>query len=123
MQEEQIFLRNLLPVRKSEKIEREGSRMEAAKHDKSLFKGLLIGSLVGAVAGMVFAPKSGKKLRSDIKGESEKALRETKQLYSDVRTKAGAAIGSAKGVFGGRERSDVIVFRDLEEPEEFMAEA
>ncbi len=97
--------------------------MEVTKHDGNLLKALLIGSLVGAVTGMVFAPKSGRELRSDIKGESEKALRETKQLYSDVRTKAGAAFESAKGVFGGRERSGVIVFRDLEEPEEFTAEA
>ncbi len=96
--------------------------MEVTKHDGNLLKGLFIGSLVGAVAGMVFAPKSGRKLRSDIKGESEKALRETKQFYSGVRARAGTTFESAKGIFGGPE-GDVIIFRDLEEPEEFTAEA
>ncbi len=97
--------------------------MEAARNDKNIFKGLLIGSLVGAAAGIVFASKSGKELRSDIKEESEKVLRETKQFYSGMRTRAGAAFESAKGVFGGRERSGVVIFQDLEEPEEFSAEA
>ncbi len=97
--------------------------MEVTKHDGNLLKGLLIGSLVGAVAGMVFAPKSGRELRSDIRGESEKTLRETKQFYSGVKTKAGAALGSSKDVFGGRERSGTVIFQDLEEPEEFTAEA
>ncbi len=96
--------------------------METAKHDRNIFKGLLIGSLVGAAAGIVFAPKSGRELRSDIKGEGEKAIRQTKRFYSDARGKADAMFESARDVFGGRDRGDVI-FRDLEEPEEFTAEA
>jgi len=48
-----------------------GRKMEATKHDRNLFKGLLIGSLVGAAAGIVFAAKSGRELRSDIKGTGE----------------------------------------------------
>ena len=97
--------------------------METVKHDRNLFKGLLIGSLVGAVAGIVFAPKSGRKLRSDIKGEGEKAVRETKRLYSGARAKADAVFESAKDIFGGRETRDEIISRDLEEPDEFTAEA
>jgi gas vesicle protein len=94
--------------------------MEPAKHDRNLFKGLLIGSLAGAVAGIVFAPKSGGELRSGIKGE---AIRETKRFYSGVRAKADAVFESAKGIFGGREKSEEIIFQDLEEPDEFRAEA
>ncbi len=97
--------------------------MEVTKRDRNIFKGVLIGSLMGAAVGMVFAPKSGGKLRSDIKEEGEKALRETKQAYSDLRIKAGAAFEGARSVFGGRNRRDVVIFRDLEEPEEFTAEA
>ncbi len=95
--------------------------MEAAKHDRNIFKGLLIGSLVGAAAGIVFAPKAGKELRSDIKGEGEKALQGTKEFYSSVAAKAGAALERTRGIFG--DRGEVIIFRDLEEPEEFTAEA
>ncbi len=97
--------------------------MEAAKHDRNLFKGLFIGSLVGAVAGIVFAPKSGRELRSDIKGEGEKAVRETKRFYSGVRAKADAVFESAQDVFGGRERNAGMILKDLEEPDEFVAEA
>lgn len=102
---------------------KEGSKMEATKHDWNLFKGLLIGSLFGAVAGIVFAPKSGRELRSDIRGEGEKAIRETKRFYSGVRAKADAMFENARDMFGGCERSGPIVLKDFEEPDEFTAEA
>lgn len=98
--------------------------METTKHDsKNLFKGLLIGSLVGAAAGIVFAPKPGIELMSDIKGKGEKVIQDTKQFYSDFRAKADNMFESAKDVFGGGKRNGVIIFRDLEEPDEFTAEA
>ncbi len=97
--------------------------MEATKHDRNMFKGLLIGSLVGAVAGIVFAPKSGRELRSDIRGEGEKAMRETKRVYSGVRARADVMFENAKDMFGGRGRSEGLIFQDLEEPDEFTAEA
>jgi hypothetical protein len=97
-----------------------GSKMEVTKHDRNIFKGILVGSLVGAVAGIILAPKSRSELRSDIKVEGEKALLETKRFFSDARAKADALIKSA--IFGGRHRSEGI-FRDLEEPDEFTAEA
>jgi len=97
--------------------------MEANKHDGNLLKGILIGSLAGALAGIVFAPKSGRELRSDIKGEGEKAMRETKRFYSGARAKADAVFESAKDMFGCRERSEGLIFQDLEEPDEFTAEA
>ena len=97
--------------------------MEAARHDRNLFKSLVVGSLVGAVAGIVFAPKSGRELRSDIREEGENAIRETKRFYSGTRAKADGVFESAKGIFGGRMRREEIIFRDLEEPDEFTAEA
>ena len=36
--------------------------------------GLLIGGALGALAGIFFAPKSGKALRSDIKDKGSEAL-------------------------------------------------
>lgn len=97
--------------------------MEVTKHDRNLFKGLLIGSLVGAVAGLVFTPKSGRELRSDIREEGEKAIRETKRFYSGARAKADAVFESTKDIFGARDRSGKIILKDLEEPDEFTAEA
>ncbi len=97
--------------------------MEATKHNRNLLKGLVIGSLVGAAAGIVFAPKPGRELRSDIRGKREKVFQGTRQFYSDFRTKADNMLEGAKDVFGGRERSEAVIFRDLEEPDAFMAEA
>lgn len=50
--------------------------------------GLLIGGALGALAGIFFAPKSGKELRSDIKEKGNEFLKYTKEIYVDVGTKA-----------------------------------
>ncbi|NLP12077.1 YtxH domain-containing protein [bacterium] len=52
------------------------------------FKGFLIGSALGAVVALLFAPKSGKELRSDIKRKSEEAVEGTKRVYGETRDKA-----------------------------------
>ena len=55
-------------------------------------KGLLIGGLIGAIAGILYAPKSGKETREDIarttddllyrtKDEYEKAIEKSKEAY------------------------------------------
>jgi gas vesicle protein len=54
----------------------------------NFFKGLLIGSAVGALAGILFAPKSGKELRSDIKNKGNKIIKDGQELYADASTKA-----------------------------------
>jgi gas vesicle protein len=91
-------------------------------HYSGLFKGFLVGSFLGAAAGMLFAPKSGKDLRSEIREKGEKTLNDTKEFYSDTRAKAESFCGSAKQRFwtDGGERS---VSSSLESPEEFMSEA
>ena len=49
--------------------------METCKRDHfGLWKGLMAGSFLGAAAGFLFAPKSGKELRSEIRGRTDKAL-------------------------------------------------
>ena len=50
--------------------------------------GLLIGGALGALAGIFFAPKSGKELRSDIKERGSDVLRDAKEIYADASTKA-----------------------------------
>jgi gas vesicle protein len=61
----------------------------------SFVKGFLIGGFVGALAGLLFAPKSGKELRSDIRKKSEEAMDETKRFYADTKEKAGAILADA----------------------------
>ena len=61
---------------------------EHEKTKANFFKGLLIGGTLGALAGILFAPKSGKKLRSDIKEKGSEFLNDGKKIYADASTKA-----------------------------------
>ena len=58
--------------------------------------GLLIGGALGALAGIFFAPKSGKELRSDIKEKGSEVLKDIKEIYADAGTKAKEIIGGVK---------------------------
>jgi len=58
--------------------------------------GLLIGGVLGALAGIFFAPKSGKELRSDIKEKGSEFLKDIKEIYADAGTKAKDIIEEAK---------------------------
>ena len=87
------------------------------KNHLDLWKGLMIGSFLGAIAGFLFAPKSRKELRSEIKDKTNKALDETKQLYSDSRTKFKDILARFSG---GREKAPAI---HIESPEEMTADA
>ena len=51
-------------------------------------KGLIFGCVSGALAGLLFAPKSGKQLRKDIKHKGADALNDTKEFYFDTQKKA-----------------------------------
>jgi len=61
---------------------------EQGKPQVHFFKGLLIGGALGALAGILFAPKSGKRLRSDIKEKGREILKDGKEIYTDASTKA-----------------------------------
>ena len=50
-------------------------------------KGLIFGCVSGALAGLLFAPKSGKKLRKDIKHKGSEAVKDTKEFYFDAQKK------------------------------------
>ena len=92
--------------------------MEANGRDRfGLWKGLMVGSFLGAAAGFLLAPKSGKELRSEIKNRTNTALDETKRFYSDNRAKFKDTLAS---VSGRREKASV---RHIESPEEMVADA
>lgn len=80
-----------------------------ASNNRNLFKGILIGSLLGAAAGIVLASTSRKELRPG--------------FHLDSRTKIDSVFERAKHIFGGRRRSEGVILEDLEEPDEFVAEA
>jgi len=69
---------------------------EDEKHVGNFLKGLLIGGFLGVLAGVLFAPKSGKELRSDIKEKGSEVLKGTKEILDDAGAKAKAIIDEAK---------------------------
>jgi len=70
-----------------------------AEHENQqghFFMGFLIGGVLGALAGILFAPKSGKELRSDLKEKGSEVLKDTKEIYADAGTRAKEIIEEAK---------------------------
>jgi len=68
------------------------------EHEKTLghlLVGILIGSALGALAGIFFAPKSGRELRSDIRAKRNALLKDAKDIYDDASTKATRIIEEA----------------------------
>jgi gas vesicle protein len=80
----------------SQEKEGEFNMAEQEKPQCDFFTGLLIGGVLGALAGIFFAPISGKKLRSDIKEKSGEFLKDVKEIYADSSTKAKDIVEEAK---------------------------
>jgi gas vesicle protein len=70
-------------------VENEGGR-------GGFLRGLFIGSVLGALAGLLFAPKSGKELRSELKEKGTEVLEEATGLYSEAQVKAKAILEDAQ---------------------------
>lgn len=73
--------------------------------DSNFLKGLIIGGLIGAVAGLLLAPKSGRETRADIcnktdelmklaREEYDKGLEKTTEVFEAARN---AAVNSMAG--------------------------
>jgi gas vesicle protein len=96
---------------------------EERKHNYFL-SGLCIGGVLGGLAGLFFAPRSGKELRAEIKGTGERTFRETKAFIdkaghqvSDVQQKARNILSCMK------ERGETAPGHAFESAEEYVGEA
>jgi len=69
---------------------------ENEKDCGNFLKGFVIGGVLGALAGIFFAPKPGKDLRSDLKEKGSEVLKDGKGIYADASTKAKTIIDEAK---------------------------
>ncbi|MHB8909810.1 MAG: YtxH domain-containing protein [Syntrophales bacterium] len=47
-------------------------------------KGLVIGGLIGAALGILYAPRSGKETREEISRSTEELLKKTKAQYEEI---------------------------------------
>jgi len=58
--------------------------MEDGNNQSNCLKGFLFGSILGVIAGIFFAPKSGKELRSEIKEKGSKVLKDAEEIYEEA---------------------------------------
>jgi gas vesicle protein len=66
----------------------------------NVFGAFLFGGLVGAILGLLFAPRSGRETREILVERGQEYLDEAKDTYGDGREKLVEVYSTAKGVVG-----------------------
>ena len=70
---------------------------------KGLVIGLLAGGAIGAAIALLYAPKSGKELRADLKDKADDLLDGAEGYLNAAKSKAGEIVSEAK------KRSDLLI--------------
>jgi gas vesicle protein len=78
---------------------KEKSMVKESGYGKGLIKGFLIGGTVVGLVSLFFVPKSGKKLRKDIKDKFNKNLEEAEKFINEGKLKAKDLIDSGLKIF------------------------
>lgn len=63
---------------------------------KGLLIGFLAGSVIGSVIALLYAPKSGKELRKDIKDKTDDFMEDAEKYLADAKEKAVDLINEGK---------------------------
>ena len=91
---------------------------------KGLLIGFFTGAAVGSIIALLYAPKSGKELREDIKTRSQDFIEDADKYISNAREKASQLINDGKKksellVADAKEKVDAL----LDEAERILSEA
>ena len=70
--------------------------MHTMKKGFTILEGIAIGGFLGLLAGTLFAPRTGKEIRSRMKRKAGKTIEEVKGVCSDTEMKAKALLKDAK---------------------------
>lgn len=70
---------------------------------RGMFIGFLTGALVGSITALLYAPKSGKELRSELRERGDEFVEDAEQYIAKARDRANALIND------GKERSEKLV--------------
>jgi len=82
-----------------------------------LLIGLIAGSALGAIVGLLYAPKSGKELRDDIRTKSNEYLDDADKYIEDAKVKAKNLINE------GKKKSDELIADAKAKSDELLKEA
>jgi gas vesicle protein len=94
------------------------------KKHSHFFTGLVIGGIVGGLASLLLAPKSGKELRADIKETGAEALGETKAMLGKASQQVSEARQGARHIVSCiKERGETTPQYKVESAEESVGEA
>ena len=86
--------------------------------------GLLFGGVLGGVAALFLAPKSGKELRTDIQDTGKKAIHETEAFFGEAGHRVSEARQRARGILGCiKERKGNEPSYTMESGEDVVGEA
>jgi gas vesicle protein len=66
-----------------------------SERNGDLLKGLIIGGLIGAVLGILYAPKSGKETREDIANKADELVAKAREEYEKAVEKSKTAYEAA----------------------------
>ena len=86
--------------------------------------GLLIGSALGGLVALLFAPKSGKELRADMKTAGEKTFKEAKDFIGEANRRVSETRQKARNIWSCiSDRGEKAPQLEAESREEFAGEA
>ncbi len=85
-------------------------------------KGIILGGLIGAAIGILYAPQSGRKTRADISGKAEELLTKARGEYEAALKKSGKAYESALKQLKQLESSAKEKFGEMEEKVDELTE-
>jgi gas vesicle protein len=100
-------------------------KMETENRRHNYFMtGLLMGAALGGMAGLLFAPKSGRELRSDIKTTGQKAFEETKGVIGKASRQVSETRQRARDIWSCMKgKGETAAQNDTESLEESVGEA
>ena len=83
----------------------------------SIFLGFLAGGAIGAILALLYAPKTGRELRNDIKSRTDEYLDEADKYIAEARNKAKVLIND------GKKKSEKIINDAKEKSEAILKDA
>jgi gas vesicle protein len=91
--------------------------MENRSSAKSFFIGLFTGGAIGGLAALLYAPKSGKELRKDIKKKGREVAKDTGDYIENAKNKASEII------YDGRQKTEEILREAKEKAEGLLSQS